>query len=205
MKKKILSLLIAFGMVTQLIGCDVPVIDFGDSIKSPYEQIFNKDNGESKTNEKDEIKKETNDETIREETQKNENDQTSNSESKDEVEVTINEYYEIQYPEYYEIQYPEGYLYDGRGIETETETEIELQYFYVDSNGELKLKMEIGDIPKECVQDAINEMYAVKGYRFKQEPYKTIYAKFNGYIENMEDVEFSKNEKAILDKLIARR
>ena len=193
MKKKILSLLIAFGMATQLIGCDVPVIDFGDSIKSPYEQIFNKDNGESKINEKDEIKKETNDETIREETQKKENDQTSNSKSKDEVEVTINEYYEIQYPE--------GYLYNDKGIETETE----LRYFYVDSNGELKLKMEIGDIPKECAQDAINEMYAVKGYRFKQEPYKTIYAKFNGYIENMEDVEFSKNEKAILDKLIARR
>ena len=193
MKKKILSLLIAFGMATQLIGCDVPVIDFGDSIKSPYEQIFNKDNGESKINEKDEIKKETNDETIREETQKKENDQTSNSKSKDEVEVNINEYYEIQYPE--------GYLYNDKGIETETE----LRYFYVDSNGELKLKMEIGDIPKECAQDAINEMYAVKGYRFKQEPYKTIYAKFNGYIENMEDVEFSKNEKAILDKLIARR
>ena len=193
MKKKILSLLIAFGMATQLIGCDVPVIDFGDSIKSPYEQIFNKDNGESKTNEKDEIKKETNDETIREETQKKENDQTSNSELKDKVEVTINEYYEIQYPE--------GYLYNDKGIETETE----LRYFYVDSNGELKLKMEIGDIPKECAQDAINEMYALKGYRFKQEPYKTIYAKFNGYIDNMEDVEFSKNEKAILDKLIARR
>lgn len=195
MKKKILSLLIAFGMATQLIGCDVPVIDFGDSIKSPYEQIFNKDNSESKINEKDEIKKETNDETIREETQKNENDQTSNSKSKDEVEVTINEYYEIQYPE--------EYLYIDKGIETETETE--LRYFYVDSNGELKLKMEIGDIPKECTQDAINEMYAFKGYRFKQEPYKTIYAKFNGYIENMEDVQFSKNEKAILDKLIARR
>ena len=193
MKKKILSLLIAFGMATQLIGCDVPFINSGDSIKSPYEQIFNKDNGESKTNEKDEIKKETNDETIREETQKKENDQTSNSELKDKVEVTINEYYEIQYPE--------GYLYNDKGIETETE----LQYFYVDSNGELKLKMEIGDIPKECAQDAINEMYAFKGYRFKQEPYKTIYAKFNGYIENMEDVEFSKNEKAILDKLIARR
>ena len=193
MKKKILSLLIAFGMATQLIGCDVPFINSGDSIKSPYEQIFNKDNGESKTNEKDEIKKETNDKTIREETQKKENDQTSNSELKDKVEVTINEYYEIQYPE--------GYLYNDKGIETETE----LQYFYVDSNGELKLKMEIGDIPKECTQDAINEMYAVKGYRFKQEPYKTIYAKFNGYIENMEDVEFSKNEKAILDKLIARR
>ena len=193
MKKKILSLLIAFGMATQLIGCDVPVIDFGDSIKSPYEQIFNKDNGESKTNEKDEIKKETNDKTIREETQKKENDQTSNSELKDKVEVTINEYYEIQYPE--------EYLYIDKGIETETE----LRYFYVDSNGELKLKMEIGDIPKECAQDAINEMYALKGYRFKQEPYKTIYAKFNGYIENMEDVEFSKNEKAILDKLIARR
>ena len=30
--------------------------------------------------------------------------------------------------------------------------------------------MEIGDIPKECTQDAINEMYALKGYRFKQEP-----------------------------------
>ena len=195
MKKKILSLLIAFGMATQLIGCDVPVIDFGDSIKSPYEQIFNKDNGESKINEKDEIKKETNDETIREETQKKENDQTSNSKLKDDVEVTINEYYEIQYPE--------GYLYNDKGIETETETE--LRYFYVDSNGELKLKMEIGDIPKECAQDAINEMYALKGYRFKQEPYKTIYAKFNGYIDNMEDVEFSKNEKAILDKLIARR
>ena len=195
MKKKILSLLIVFGMATQLIGCDVPVIDFGDSIKSPYEQIFNKDNGKSKINEKDEIKKETNDETIREETQKKENDQTSNSKSKDEVEVTINEYYEIQYPE--------EYLYIDKGIETETETE--LRYFYVDSNGELKLKMEIGDIPKECAQDAINEMYAVKGYRFKQEPYKTIYAKFNGYIENMEDVQFSKNEKAILDKLIARR
>ena len=195
MKKKILSLLIAFGIATQLIGCDVPVIDFGDSIKSPYGQIFNKDNGESKINEKDEIKKETNDETIREETQKKENDQTSNSKSKDEVEVTINEYYEIQYPE--------EYLYIDKGIETETETE--LRYFYVDSNGELKLKMEIGDIPKECTQDAINEMYAFKGYRFKQEPYKTIYAKFNGYIENMEDVEFSKNEKAILDKLIARR
>ena len=193
MKKKVLSLLIAFGMATQLIGCDVPFINSGDSIKSPYEQIFNKDNGESKTNEKDEIKKETNDETIREETQKKENDQTSNSELKDKVEVTINEYYEIQYPE--------GYLYNDKGIETETE----LQYFYVDSNGELKLKMEIGDIPKECAQDAINEMYAFKGYRFKQEPYKTIYAKFNGYIENMEDVEFSKNEKAILDKLIARR
>ena len=195
MKKKILSLLIAFGMATQLIGCDVPFINSGDSIKSPYEQIFNKDNGESKTNEKDEIKKETNDKTIREETQKKENDQTSNSELKDKVEVTINEYYEIQYPE--------GYLYNDKGIETETETE--LRYFYVDSNGELKLKMEIGDIPKECAQDAINEMYALKGYRFKQEPYKTIYAKFNGYIENMEDVEFSKNEKAILDKLIARR
>ena len=193
MKKKILSLLIAFGIATQFIGCDVPFINSGDSIKSPYEQIFNKDNGESKTNEKDEIKKETNDETIREETQKKENDQTSNSKSKDEVEVTINEYYEIQYPE--------GYLYNDKGIETETE----LRYFYVDSNGELKLKMEIGDIPKECAQDAINEMYALKGYRFKQEPYKTIYAKFNGYIENMEDVEFSKNEKAILDKLIARR
>ena len=195
MKKKILSLLIAFGMATQLIGCDVPFINSGDSIKSPYEQIFNKDNGESKTNEKDEIKKETNDKTIREETQKKENDQTSNSELKDKVEVTINEYYEIQYPE--------RYLYNDKGIETETETE--LRYFYVDSNGELKLKMEIGDIPKECAQDAINEMYALKGYRFKQEPYKTIYAKFNGYIENMEDVEFSKNEKAILDKLIARR
>ena len=193
MKKKILSLLIAFGMATQLIGCDVPFINSGDSIKSPYEQIFNKDNGESKINEKDEIKKETNDETIREETQKKENDQTSNSELKDKVEVTINEYYEIQYPE--------GYLYNDKGIETETE----LRYFYVDSNGELKLKMEIGDIPKECAQDAINEMYALKGYRFKQEPYKTIYAKFNGYIENMEDVQFSKNEKAILDKLIARR
>ena len=193
MKKKILSLLIAFGIATQFIGCDVPFINSGDSIKSPYEQIFNKDNGESKINEKDEIKKETNDETIREETQKKENDQTSNSELKDKVEVTINEYYEIQYPE--------GYLYNDKGIETETE----LRYFYVDSNGELKLKMEIGDIPKECAQDAINEMYALKGYRFKQEPYKTIYAKFNGYIENMEDVEFSKNEKAILDKLIARR
>ena len=193
MQKKILSLLIAFGMATQLIGCDVPFINSGDSIKSPYEQIFNKDNSKSKINEKDEIKKETNDETIREETQKKENDQTSNSELKDKVEVTINEYYEIQYPE--------GYLYNDKGIETETE----LRYFYVDSNGELKLKMEIGDIPKECAQDAINEMYAVKGYRFKQEPYKTIYAKFNGYIENMEDVEFSKNEKAILDKLIARR
>ena len=193
MKKKILSLLIAFGMATQLIGCDVPFINSGDSIKSPYEQIFNKDNSESKINEKDEIKKETNDETIREETQKKENDQTSNSELKDKVEVTINEYYEIQYPE--------GYLYNDKGIEIETE----LRYFYVDSNGELKLKMEIGDIPKECAQDAINEMYALKGYRFKQEPYKTIYAKFNGYIENMEDVEFSKNEKAILDKLIARR
>ena len=193
MKKKILSLLIAFGIATQLIGCDVPFINSGDSIKSPYEQIFNKDNSESKINEKDEIKKETNDETIREETQKKENDQTSNSKSKDEVNVTINEYYEIQYPE--------EYLY----IDKEIETETELRYFYVDSNGELKLKMEIGDIPKECAQDAINEMYALKGYRFKQEPYKTIYAKFNGYIENMEDVEFSKNEKAILDKLIARR
>ena len=201
MKKKVLSLLIAFGMATQLIGCDVPFNSSGDLIESSYEQIFNKDNGESKINEKDEIKKETNDETIREETQKKENDQTSNSKSKDEVEVTINEYYEIQYPEYYEIQYPEEYLYNDKGIETETE----LRYFYVDSNGELKLKMEIGDIPKECAQDAINEMYALKGYRFKQEPYKTIYAKFNGYIENMEDVEFSKNEKAILDKLIARR
>ena len=197
MKKKILSLLIAFGIVTQLIGCDVPFIKSGDSIKSSYERIFNKDNGESKINEKDEIKKETNDETIREETQKKENDQTSNSELKDEVYVTINEYYEIQYPE--------EYLYIDKGIETETEAETELRYFYVDSNGELKLKMEIGDIPKECTQDAINEMYAFKGYRFKQEPYKTIYAKFNGYIENMEDVEFSKNEKAILDKLIARR
>ena len=195
MKKKILSLLIAFGIATQLIGCDVPFINSGDSIKSQYEQIFNKDNGESKTNEKDEIKKETNDKTIREETQKKENDQTSNSELKDKVEVTINEYYEIQYPE--------EYLYNDKVIETETETE--LRYFYVDSNGELKLKMEIGDIPKECAQDAINEMYAFKGYKFKQEPYKTIYAKFNGYIENMEDVEFSKNEKAILDKLIARR
>ena len=195
MKKKVLSLLIAFGIATQLIGCDVPFIKSGDSIKSPYEQIFNKDNSESRINEKDEIKKETNDETIREETQKKENNQTSNSELKDKVEVTINEYYEIQYPE--------GYLYNDKGIETETETE--LRYFYVDSNGELKLKMEIGDIPKECAQDAINEMYALKGYRFKQEPYKTIYAKFNGYIENMEDVEFSKNEKAILDKLIARR
>ena len=195
MKKKVLSLLIAFGMATQLIGCDVPFINSGDSIKSPYEQIFNKDNSESKINEKDEIKKETNDETIREETQKKENDQTSNSELKDKVDVTINEYYEIQYPE--------EYLYIDKGIETETETE--LRYFYVDSNGELKLKMEIGDIPKECAQDAINEMYALKGYRFKQEPYKTIYAKFNGYIDNMEDVEFSKNEKAILDKLIARR
>ena len=195
MKKKVLSLLIAFGMATQLIGCDVPFINSGDSIKSPYEQIFNKDNGESKINEKDEIKKETNDKTIREETQKKENDQTSNSKSKDEVEVTINEYYEIQYPE--------GYLYNDKGIETETETE--LRYFYVDSNGELKLKMEIGDIPKECAQDAINEMYALKGYRFRQEPYKSIYAKFNGYIDNMEDIEFSKNEKAILDKLIARR
>ena len=195
MKKKVLSLLIAFGIATQLIGCDVPFINSGDSIKSPYEQIFNKDNGESKINEKDEIKKETNDETIREETQKKENDQTSNSELKDKVEVTINEYYEIQYPE--------EYLYNDKGIETETDTE--LRYFYVDSNGELKLKMEIGDIPKECAQDAINEMYALKGYRFKQEPYKTIYAKFNGYIDNMEDVEFSKNEKAILDKLIARR
>ena len=193
MKKKILSLLITFGMATQLIGCDVPFINSGDSIKSPYEQIFNKDNSESKINEKDEIKKETNDETIREETQKKENDQTSNSELKDEVYVTINEYYEIQYPE--------EYLYNDKGIETETE----LRYFYVDSNGELKLKMEIGDIPKECTQDAINEMYAFKGYRFKQEPYKTIYAKFNGYIDNMEDVKFSKNEKAILDKLIARR
>lgn len=193
MKKKILSLLITFGMATQLIGCDVPFINSGDSIKSPYEQIFNKDNSESKINEKDEIKKETNDETIREETQKKENDQTSNSELKDEVYVTINEYYEIQYPE--------EYLYNDKGIETETE----LRYFYVDSNGELKLKMEIGDIPKECAQDAINEMYALKGYRFKQEPYKTIYAKFNGYIDNMEDVEFSKNEKVILDKLIARR
>ena len=193
MKKKILSLLITFGMATQLIGCDVPFINSGDSIKSPYEQIFNKDNSESKINEKDEIKKETNDETIREETQKKENDQTSNSELKDEVYVTINEYYEIQYPE--------EYLYNDKGIETETE----LRYFYVDSNGELKLKMEIGDIPKECAQNAINEMYALKGYRFKQEPYKTIYAKFNGYIENMEDVEFSKNEKVILDKLIARR
>ena len=193
MKKKVLSLLIAFGIATQLIGCDVPFINSGDSIKSPYEQIFNKDNSESKINEKDEIKKETNDETIREETQKKENDQTSNSELKDKVEVTINEYYEIQYPE--------GYLYNDKGIETETE----LRYFYVDSNGELKLKMEIGDIPKECAQDAINEMYALKGYRFKQEPYKTIYAKFNGYIDNMEDIEFSKNEKAILDKLIARR
>ena len=182
-------------MATQLIGCDVPFINSGDSIKLPYEQIFNKDNGESKINEKDEIKKETNDETIREETQKKENDQTSNSELKDKVEVTINEYYEIQYPE--------EYLYIDKGIETEAETE--LRYFYVDSNGELKLKMEIGDIPKECAQDAINEMYALKGYRFKQEPYKTIYAKFNGYIENMEDVQFSKNEKAILDKLIARR
>ena len=195
MKKKILSLLIAFGIATQLIGCDVPFINSGDSIKSPYEQIFNKDNGESKTNEKDEIEKETNDKTIREETQKKENDQTSNSELKDKVNVTINEYYEIQYPE--------EYLYNDKVIETETETE--LRYFYVDSNGELKLKMEIGDIPKECAQDAINEMYALKGYRFKQEPYKTIYAKFNGYIENMEDVQFSKNEKAILDKLIARR
>ena len=195
MKKKILSLLIAFGIATQLIGCDVPFINSGDSIKSQYEQIFNKDNGESKTNEKDEIKKETNDETIREETQKKENDQTSNSELKDKMDVTINEYYEIQYPE--------EYLYNAKVIETETETE--LRYFYVDSNGELKLKMEIGDIPKECTQDAINEMYAIKGYRFKQEPYKTIYAKFNGYIDNMEDVEFSKNEKAILDKLIARR
>ena len=193
MKKKVLSLLIAFGMATQLIGCDVPFINSGDSIKSQYEQIFNKDNGETKINEKDEIKKETNDETIREETQKKENDQTSNSELKDKVEVTIN------------IQYPEGYLYNDKGIETETETETELRYFYVDSSGELKLKMEIGDIPKECTQDAINEMYAFKGYRFKQETYKTIYAKFNGYIENMEDVEFSKNEKAILDKLIARR
>ena len=193
MKKKILSLLIAFGMATQLIGCDVPFINSGDSIKSPYEQIFNKDNGESKINEKDEIEKETNDKTIREETQKKENDQTSNSELKDKVEVTINEYYEIQYPE--------EYLYNDKVIETETE----LRYFYVDSNGELKLKMEIGDIPKECAQDAINEMYDLKGYRFKQEPYKTIYAKFNGYIDNMEDVEFSKNEKAILDKLIARR
>ena len=182
-------------MATQLIGCDVPFINSGDLIESPYEQIFNKDNSESKVNEKDEIKKETNDETIREETQKKENDQTSNSKSKDDVQVTINEYYEIQYPE--------GYLYNNKGIETETETE--LRYFYVDSNGELKLKMEIGDIPKECAQDAINEMYALKGYRFKQEPYKTIYAKFNGYIENMEDVQFSKNEKAILDKLIARR
>ena len=138
MKKKILSLLITFGMATQLIGCDVPFINSGDSIKSPYEQIFNKDNSESKINEKDEIKKETNDETIREETQKKENDQTSNSELKDEVYVTINEYYEIQYPE--------EYLYNDKGIETETE----LRYFYVDSNGELKLKMEIGDIPKEC-------------------------------------------------------
>ena len=195
MKKKILSLLIAFGIATQLIGCDVPFVSSGDSIKSPHERIFNKDNGESEINKKDEIKKETNDETIREETQKKENDQTSNSELKDKVDVTINEYYEIQYPE--------EYLYIDKGIETETETE--LRYFYVDSNGELKLKMEIGDIPKECAQDAINEMYALKGYRFKQEPYKTIYAKFNGYIDNMEDVEFSKNEKAILDKLIARR
>ena len=193
MKKKILSLLIAFGIATQLIGCDVPFNSSGDLIESPYEQIFNKDNSESKINEKDEIKKETNDETIREETQKKENDQTSNSKLKDDVEVTINEYYEIQYPE--------EYLYIDKGIETEPE----LRYFYVDSNGELKLKMEIGDIPKECAQDAINEMYALKGYRFKQEPYKTIYAKFNGYIENMEDIEFSKNEKAILDKLIARR
>ena len=70
MKKKVLSLLIAFGMATQLISCGVLSIGSGDSIKSPYERIFNKDNGESEINEKDEIKKETNDETIREETQK---------------------------------------------------------------------------------------------------------------------------------------
>ena len=93
MKKKVLSLLIAFGMATQLISCGVLSIGSGDSIKSLYERIFNKDNGESEINEKDEIKKETNDETIREETQKKENDQTSNSKSKDEVYVTINEYY----------------------------------------------------------------------------------------------------------------
>ena len=50
MKKKVLSLLIAFGIATQLIGCDVLVIDFGDLIESLYERIFNKDNGESKVN-----------------------------------------------------------------------------------------------------------------------------------------------------------
>ena len=82
---------------------------------------------------------------------------------------------------------------------------MEGTYFNHTSRGDLVLKCELADIPKSHIQDAINEMYALKGYKFKEEPYKSRYAKYNGWIDNMDDICFSNKEKSILDKLSARR
>ncbi|WP_455796695.1 hypothetical protein [Clostridium butyricum] len=78
-------------------------------------------------------------------------------------------------------------------------------YFGSDKNGNVEFQSDIREIPKEHIQDCINELYAMKGYKFKEEPYKSRYAKYNGYIEDMDKVPLTKEEKALLDELIARK
>ena len=76
-------------------------------------------------------------------------------------------------------------------------------YFELNTKGEVNLKLELEDIPKDCIQDAINEMYGLKGYIFTTEPYKSKFP--NGYIDNMDDIQFNSYEKTVLDKLASRR
>lgn len=72
------------------------------------------------------------------------------------------------------------------------------------SNGELKLKNDIS-YNKSNSQDIINELYAIKGYKFKEEPYKSEYNNKELYPSNIDDMDsivLNKSEKELLDDLV---
>ena len=77
------------------------------------------------------------------------------------------------------------------------------EYFSYDIKENVHLMCDISDITKENAQDCINEFYAIKGYEFKEEPYKTKYQAYNGYIEDIDDILLTDREKELIDKLVS--
>lgn len=77
------------------------------------------------------------------------------------------------------------------------------KYFKFQNEEEFTLVMPIENIPKNEIQDCINEFYAIKGYKFKEEPYKSRYKAYNGYIENIDDIEMNDAERKLIDKLVS--
>ena len=85
-------------------------------------------------------------------------------------------------------------------------TNEKFKYVYY-LNGSLTLKADI-NITKNNAQDIINEIYAIKGYKFKEEPYKSQYSNINLYpsnIDDMDSINLTYSEKNLIDELSAAR